>query len=346
MPQVDVGIAFAGLIVGLIVGLTGVGGGALMTPILVLLFHVQPLAAIGSDLVASLFMKPVGVVVHWKRGNVDRDVVKWLLVGSLPTGFAGVVVIKMLGHGPVLQNRIQIVLGLALLLGSLGIVLKTFVEARPGRVAGMRPASRYAVSRPLVTIAIGAVVGLIVGMTSVGSGSLMIVLLMLVYPTLNARRLVGTDLAQAVPLVGSAAVAHVLFGDFKPGLTLSILIGSIPGVYVGSRLSANAPDLVIRPILVFVLFASALKLLNLSTAGIGLGLVVMAFALPSLWGMIDAARWKPEDWELAQQSRTLWMRLQGVGTLAIGIGVPVAIAYFSRVRPQLARAAAAHNTAA
>jgi uncharacterized protein len=333
------GIAATGLVVGLIVGLTGVGGAALMTPVLVLLFQVQPLAAIGSDLVASLFMKPVGVVVHWQRGNVHWDIVKWLLVGSLPTGFGGVFAIRLLGHGSVLENRIQTVLGATLLLTSLGIVLKTYIEARRKGVGDQWTVSSYLEIRPLVTIAIGALVGLIVGMTSVGSGSLMMALLMVTYPTLNARRLIGTDLAQAVPLVGSAAVAHVLFGDFKPGLTLSILVGSIPGVYVGARFSANAPDIVMRPILVFSLVASALKLIDVSTAGLGLGLVVMASVLPPLWGLIDAARWTPAHWELARESRTLWLRLQALGTLTIGIGPPVAIAYFSRVRPRLARAA-------
>jgi uncharacterized membrane protein YfcA len=137
------------------------------------------------------------------------------------------------------------------------------------------------------------VVGLIVGMTSVGSGSLMIVLLMLVYPTLTSRRLVGTDLVQAVPLVGAAALGHVLVGDFTLGLTLSILIGSIPGVYVGSRLSASAPDVYVRPILVFVLAASAMKLLGFSNTALLVGLIAVAIALPPLWVLIARTQAAP-----------------------------------------------------
>ncbi|TMB86958.1 MAG: sulfite exporter TauE/SafE family protein, partial [Chloroflexi bacterium] len=113
-------IALAGLIVGFVVGLTGMGGGALMTPILVIIFRVHPLAAIGSDLVASLFMKPVGGLVHWRRGTVEKGIARWLLVGSVPFAFAGVFVIRLFGSGQVLQSRVQVLLGGALLLASIG----------------------------------------------------------------------------------------------------------------------------------------------------------------------------------------------------------------------------------
>ncbi|MEO9008629.1 MAG: sulfite exporter TauE/SafE family protein, partial [Candidatus Dormibacter sp.] len=253
MPQIDPLIALAGLVVGFVVGLTGMGGGALMTPILVIIFKVHPLAAIGSDLVASLFMKPVGGFVHWRRGTVEKSIVKWLLVGSVPAAFAGVFVIRWFGSGDVLQSSVQLLLGVALVVACLGIAGKSYLDARRRGGLGQPSDSASVTARPAATVLVGAVVGLIVGMTSVGSGSLMIVLLMLVYPVLTSRRLVGTDLVQAVPLVGAAALGHVLVGDFKLALTLSILIGSIPGVYIGSRLSASAPDVVVRPILVLVL---------------------------------------------------------------------------------------------
>ena len=333
-------IALAGLIVGFVVGLTGMGGGALMTPILVIIFRVHPLAAIGSDLVASLFMKPVGGLVHWRRGTVEKGIARWLLVGSVPFAFAGVFVIRLFGSGQVLQSRVQVLLGGALLLASIGIVTKSYLDARRRRAAGLHPEQRAIISRPAATILIGAVVGLIVGMTSVGSGSLMIVLLMLVYPMLTSRQLVGTDLVQAIPLVGAAALGHVLVGDFKLAVTVSILVGSIPGVYIGSRLSASAPDLALRPILVFVLVASALKLLNFSNTALVIGFIAVAATLPPIWGLIDTARWKPQDWARAGQSKSRWVWLQGIGTFIVGIGLAASLAYFVKARPRLAAAAA------
>jgi uncharacterized protein len=339
VANIDPMIALAGLLVGFVVGLTGMGGGALMTPILVIIFRVQPLAAIGSDLVASLFMKPVGGAVHWRRGNVEKGIAKWLLLGSVPAAFAGVFVVRLIGGGH-LQSNVQVILGAALLLASFGIVGKSYLDARRQRRVDSKLAVGPVKSRPAVTVLVGAVVGLIVGMTSVGSGSLMIVLLMLVYPMLSSRRLVGTDLVQAVPLVGAAALGHVLVGDFKLALTLSILLGSIPGVYIGSRLSASAPDIVVRPILVFVLVASALKLLNFSNTGLVLAFVAAALILPPVWGLIDVARWKPEHWTGARQSREQWVWLQGVGTVVLGMGLVASIAYFVKTRPRLVSAAA------
>jgi uncharacterized protein len=344
VPSIDLNVALAGLIVGLVVGLTGMGGGALMTPILVVIFRVHPLAAIGSDLVASLFMRPVGGLVHWRRGTVEKGIVKWLLVGSVPAAFAGVFVIRLIGSGQQLQTTVQMILGGALLVASAGIVAKSYVDARRQRgVSSYRDGERIT-SRPAPTILVGAVVGLIVGMTSVGAGSLMIVLLMLVYPMLTSRRLVGTDLVQAVPLVGAAALGHVLVGDFRLSLTISIIAGGIPGVYIGSRLSASAPDLVVRPILVFVLVASALKLLDLSDTALLVGLIAVAMTLPPVWALIDLARWKPRHWVRAGERKVRWAWLLGVGTLVPGIGLVASIAYYIRARPGLV-AAEAHPDA-
>jgi uncharacterized membrane protein YfcA len=311
-----------------------------MTPILVIIFRVHPLAAIGSDLVASLFMKPVGGFVHWRRGTVEKGIVKWLLVGSVPAAFAGVFVIRLFGAGDVLQSRVQVLLGAALVVASVGIVGKSYLDSRRRRGSDFQPENEAIKTRSAATVAVGAAVGLIVGMTSVGSGSLMIVLLMLVYPTLTSRRLVGTDLVQAVPLVGAAALGHVLVGDFKLAVTVSILLGSIPGVYIGSRLSASAPDIAVRPILVFVLVASALKLLNFSNTELVLGLIAVVITLPPVWGLIDVARWKPQHWAGARQSKEQWAWWLGIGTILPGIGLAVSIAYFVKARPRLVSAAA------
>jgi uncharacterized protein len=340
LPTIDPLIALAGLLVGLVVGLTGMGGGALMTPLLVIVFRVHPLAAIGSDLVASLFMKPVGSFVHWRRGTVEKGIAKWLVVGSVPAAFAGVFLIRLFGSGDVVQSRVQVILGSALVVASVGIIGKSYVDARRQRGLGSDSDKAPIQTRPGATVLVGALVGLIVGMTSVGSGSLMIVLLMLVYPALTSRRLVGTDLVQAVPLVGAAAFGHVLAGDFRLSLTASILLGSIPGVYVGSRLSASAPDIAVRPILVFVLVASALKLLNFSNTALVVGFVAVALTLPPIWGLIDVARWKPQHWAAAKQSREQWVWWQGVGTVVVGLGLIASIAYFAKARPRLASAAA------
>ena len=284
--HLDLSIAAAGLIVGLTVGLTGMGGGALMTPILVLLFHVQPLAAVSSDLVASLVMKPVGGAVHARRGTVHRPLVLWLSVGSVPAAFLGVVLLRLLGGGRHIQDVVQLALGVALMLAAVCIVLKAIITLRR-RLSSPLHQSRGAVTvRTAPTILIGALGGLIVGMTSVGSGSLIIVMLMFLYPSLRASELVGTDLVQAIPLVGSAALGHVLLGDFRLALTASVIVGSLPGVYLGARLSANASPGLVRRALVLVLLLSGLKLVQLGNVQLAVVLVGALLGGPLFWQVV------------------------------------------------------------
>jgi uncharacterized membrane protein YfcA len=259
-------VSVAGFIVGFIVGLTGMGGGALMTPIMVLVFGVQPLAAVSSDLMASLVMKPVGAGVHMRHGAVNRRLVLFLCIGSVPAAFSGVLLLNALDTGEQFQNRLKTMLGLALLLAAASMIAKNVVDQRRGRKA-ITPVDQIRV-RPALTI--GLFGGLMVGLTSVGSGSLIIVLLLLLYPMLSAKALVGTDLVQAIPLVAAATLGHLLFGDFQLGLTLTLLVGAIPGVYLGARVSTRAPDQIIRPVLILVLLISALKLLGVSTGYLGL----------------------------------------------------------------------------
>jgi uncharacterized membrane protein YfcA len=284
-------VAAAGLLVGFTVGLTGMGGGALMTPIMVLVFGVQPLAAVSSDLVASFVMKPVGSLVHLRRGTVHRSLVTWLMIGSVPSAFLGVLLLRSFGEGPVVQQRIRSALAAALLLAVVTIVAKACLglrrsvrERRAGVYGAVPPVGLSEVPvRRAPTLLVGVVGGLVVGMTSVGSGSLIIVALLLMYPRLRASQLVGTDLVQAVPLVGSAALGHVLFGDFQLGLTGSVLVGSLPGVYLGARVSAAAPGRLVRRALMIVLFASGLKLADVSTAGLGWVLLVCVTVVPLGW---------------------------------------------------------------
>jgi uncharacterized membrane protein YfcA len=258
----DLLLIVAGLGVGVVVGLTGMGGGALMTPLLVLFFGVPPLAAVSSDLMASLVMKPVGGLVHLRRGTVDKRLVGWLCAGSVPCAFGGVLVARSFGDGERMQQVVQLALGAALLLAVAGLAAKAFVGVRDrGRGAPAEPPRPVRV-RPLPTVLVGAVGGLIVGMTSVGSGSLIIVALLVLYPMLSARDLVGTDLVQAVPLVAAATLAHLAFGDFRLSLTAFLLVGALPGVYVGAKLSSRAPGAVVRRALGLVLLASGLKMLG------------------------------------------------------------------------------------
>ena len=268
----DPAIAAAGLLVGVVVGLTGMGAGALMTPILVFFFGTAPLAAISSDVVASLFMKPIGGLVHLRHGTVHLGLVRWLCLGSVPGGFCGVLLLRLLGDGAGVQDVILIALGAVLVLASLSMVARAYLgllareRARTG--SGGHTAARLSTirPRPLATVLVGVGGGLVVGMTSVGAGSLMIVCLLLLYPALQARQLVGTDLVQAVPLVASASLGHLLFGDFTLVLTASILFGAIPGVWLGARISSRSTGSLVRRAVPVVLLASGVKLLGAPTA--------------------------------------------------------------------------------
>jgi uncharacterized protein len=262
-PYVVLGSA----LVGLLVGLTGAGGGALMTPMLILLFHVKPSAAISSDLVAAVVMRPVGSVVHMGKGTVNFRLVGWLCAGSVPMAFAGSWLLHELGTSDAAQRNVETALGAALLAGTAAMALRYWLDSRSGqqRTAAV---SQLRV-RPLPTVAIGVVGGLVVGMTSVGSGSLMIVLLLFAYPLIGASQLVGTDLTQAVPLTAAAALGALIFGHVQFGLTAAVVLGSVPAVLVGSLLSSRAPDKYIRPVITFVIFASGLKYAGLGTTALG-----------------------------------------------------------------------------
>jgi uncharacterized protein len=306
LSHLDGYVALAGLLVGFTVGLTGMGGGALMTPILVLLFKVQPLAAVSSDLVAAFVMKPIGGAVHLRRGTVNRRLVGWLVTGSIPSAFAGVLILRQLGDGPGVEHNIKIALGVALLLAVATMVARAFLNVRRRAVKGLGIADDPAgvadhapevVIRPLPTLLIGALGGLIVGMTSVGSGSLIIVMLVVLYPKLKPSELVGTDLIQAVPLVGSAALGHILFGDFKLELTTSLLLGSVPGVYIGARVSAIAPGRIIRRALAFVLTASALKLLDVGNVELVVILTAAVVLGPLAWRYVRGTGGLRRGWE-------------------------------------------------
>jgi uncharacterized membrane protein YfcA len=266
-------VVLGSAVVGLLVGLTGAGGGALMTPMLMLLFSVKPAAAISSDLVAAVVMRPVGAAVHLHKGTVNLRLVGWMTLGSVPMAFAGAYLLHLLGNGPSDQQNVKIALGAALLAGAAAMVFRYFLDRRSG---AQRTAKIAEISvRPVPTIAIGMIGGLIVGMTSVGAGSLMIILLLFTYPLLSAGQLVGTDLTQAVPLTGAAALGALAFGHVEFGVTASVIVGSVPAVLIGSLLSSRAPDRYIRPAITFVIFASGLKYVGVGTTALGVTLAAV-----------------------------------------------------------------------
>jgi uncharacterized protein len=253
--------------VGLLVGMTGAGGGALMTPMLILLFGVTPTAAISSDLVASVVMRPIGAAVHLHAGTVNRKLVMLMASGSVPAAILGSYLLSLMGSSSSDVKHIEVILGTALLIGAAAMVLRFVLDRRAG--AARDELIHEITPRPVITVLIGVVGGIIVGLTSVGSGSLMIVLLLFAYPTISAKQLVGTDLTQAVPLTLAAAVGALIFGTVQFGLTASLIIGSVPAVFIGSMLSSSIPDKYIRPVIAFVILASGLKYVGLNTTALG-----------------------------------------------------------------------------
>ncbi|HEX4813042.1 MAG TPA: sulfite exporter TauE/SafE family protein [Nonomuraea sp.] len=289
--MIDFPLIAGSFLVAIVVGLTGMGGGALMTPMMMLFFNVPPLAAVSSDLVASAVMKPVGSLVHLRQGTVNLRLVGWLCAGSVPTAFCGVFVARAFA----VTDAVKYALGAALLLAVAGMALKAWFAGKGGTSS-----AREIDVRPIPTLLVGMVGGLVVGVSSVGSGSLIIVALLMLYPALRANQLVGTDLVQAVPLVAAAALGHLLFGDFQLDLTVSLLIGAIPGVYLGARVSSRAPGGLVRAMLAIVLLASALKLLDVGTAVTVGVLVAAAIVTVAGWRIRAAARRSSGSRDLAR----------------------------------------------
>lgn len=283
--HIDPQIALVGLVVGFTVGLTGMGGGALTTPLLILVFRVPAVVAVGSDLVASVVMKLVGGGVHARAGTVQWPIVRRLTVAGVPGVLLGVVALQLVDPASV-EALVRRAVGLALLAGAASMVLRSgrvrrrLLAVAPGRrpraaalAAGTAPAAapadeeRAADARPahegplVATLVLGGVVGFVVGLTSVGSGSLMVAVLAWLHPRLSTAQLVGTDLVQAFLLVTAGAVAHLGLGVVDFALAGSLLAGAVPGVLVGARLSAKAPDHLVRPALVAILATTGLKML-------------------------------------------------------------------------------------
>ncbi len=276
MPLIE--LALAGAAVGVLVGMTGMGGGALLTPILVLLFGINPSVAVGSDLVVALVMKPVGATVHHRAGNVRWDLVRYLLPTAVPAAFLGAWFVSRFDKTSGFEDAMRIGIGVVLLVG----VVAMGAQALMNRRRDNNHDTAAVILRPVPTLVIGLLGGFVVGATSVGSGSLMMVGLLAIYPMLRARDLVGTDLVQAVPIVGAAALGHLAFGSVELHLTTGLLLGAVPGTYFGARIASRIPNQAIKKILVVVLFASALQMLRLPV-----GIVVGAATVLALGLMLS-----------------------------------------------------------
>jgi uncharacterized protein len=336
--SVSLSIVIAGLIVGVLVGMTGAGGGALMTPILILLFGVAPSAAVSSDLVASAIMRPFGGAIHCKRGTVHMGLVGWLSVGSVPAAFAGVFIDRALGSGRAMQQNIDYAMGAAVILAAVAMIVKLLMDSatqQPGDPENVEP--EIAVKR-ILTLIIGVFGGLLVGVTSVGAGSLMMVLIMMLHPRMPMRHLVGTFIVQSIPPVVSAAIGHAVFGGLELGLTAAVVVGSVPGVIAGSWLSSRASNIVLRPLVAYVLMASALKLLGLGTAPLAITMGIVALVGFPLWAFIDGYGRPAAAWTAAGHRRRRTLTLVGVGAPVV-VGFVTAAVYFARLRPRIERAA-------
>jgi uncharacterized protein len=259
--HVDLIVVVASAAVGLLLGITGVGAGALMTPMLVLVFGVAPSAAISADLLATLVMRPVGAAVHWRRGTIRRDIVGPLSLGALPAAFLGTYVMHVMGTSGEAEADLKRVLGVALVLGAAAMT------ARQMRVV---PVWRERARRRGLTIAVGAIGGFMVGLTSVGAGSLVMVLLVVLYPTLGTSELIGTDLAQSIPLSLSASVGTLLFTHVDWNLAAAVMLGGVPAIFVGSLIATRATSPIIRHLMIGLVGLSGLKYLGLSLPLVGL----------------------------------------------------------------------------
>jgi uncharacterized protein len=259
--MIDLAMSAAGFGVGVVVGLTGIGGGALMTPLLVLVFGVAPHTAVGTDLVFACITKVFGVLAHGRRGTVDWLVVRRLATGSLPAAMLTLLWLASAGSAPLRSGVIMRVLGVALLLTAGGLLVRRHVHQVGKRLRNQTPA-HFKRAQPPLTVVAGFVVGVLVALTSVGAGALATMALVYLYPyRLSPVKLVGTDLAHAIPLTLVAGAGHLALGNIEFGLLTSLLLGSIPGILLGSMFSARAPEAVVRYAMAAVLLVVAVRLL-------------------------------------------------------------------------------------
>lgn len=289
-------IIVAGLFVGAVVGLTGMGGGALMTPALLLLGVGDATSVVTADLTAAAVYKAGGALTHWRKGKPNFRLARFLITGSVPFALLGPFLLRWIAPGSKdsINKVLTYAIGFALLFAATTYALRIYIQLRRRAKGGAKPDPDPYI-RPLPTILIGALGGLLVGITSVGSGSVIMIALLMLYPGLSPIRLVGTDLVQAVPLVLAAAISNTVANGFEPRLTIPLILGSVPGTLIGSRLAPIVKQSYIRRGIVVVLTVSGLALLDkVGFAPLGrnskhpvllflIG-VAMVVVIPFVWG--------------------------------------------------------------
>lgn len=293
--------------VGVVVGLTGMGGGALMTPALIFL-GINPAAAVANDLVSASVNKSVGAAVHWRHGSPNLRLAGLLIAGSVPFAFAGGFIVKSVGDAEARSDFLTTAIGWALLLAATSYAVRMYLQLRFVTGGNVLTEDEPQV-RAVPTLLVGAVGGLLVGITSVGSGSLIMVALLLIYPTLSAVRLVGTDLVQAVPLVLAAAIGHVITEGVDWAILIPLILGGTPGTFIGARLASWVSQSVIRRGIVLVLTLTGLKMLGVAPEWIGF--IGAGFLLlgPLAWGFIRQLHGLPNfdndstAWRLPERTR-------------------------------------------
>lgn len=282
--------------VGIVIGLTGMGGGALMTPALIFL-GIPATTAVANDLVAAAVNKSVGAAAHLKHGSPNLKLAGLLVVGSVPTAAAGGWIINQVGSPEEQQAFVKFAIGLALLLAAGTYVLRTLLNMRHNiQVAsegGNADQDQDPPLRAIPTIVIGATGGLLVGLTSVGSGSLIMVALLMLYPRLAPNKLVGTDLVQAIPLVIAAAIGHVVYEGVDWSILLPLIIGGAPGTYLGARLASWVQQGVVRRGIAIVLSLTGLGMLGLPPVWVGIVGAAMLVLGPIVWGLVRKAHGLP-----------------------------------------------------
>lgn len=257
--EFEIGYAVAGLIVGFIVGMTGVGGGSLMTPIL-LYFNVPASTAVGTDLLYAALTKAAGVAVHQKQTNIDWRIAWLLAAGSIPASLLTLLGMHYIGFSSEhVDSLIRFTLGVMLIFTAAVIVFKqpllAFSQKRDFVLLRLKPRSR-----DVATVITGLVLGVAVTITSIGAGALGTMALFMLYPLLQTSRMIGTEIAHAVPLALIAGIGHAGFGNVDWGLLVNLLIGSIPGIYLGSCMTGAIPDKALRPALAAMLMVVGVKL--------------------------------------------------------------------------------------
>ncbi len=282
-----------GLLIGVLVGLTGMGGGALLTPILVLLFGFKPTYAVGTDILHGAVFKTFGAVRHRRLGNVHAHLTLWMFLGSGPLSLLGVAVASRLesSYGDGVQSAEGYAIGAALVLGAIGLALKTFVKR------GVQPSEAGFVMQrkdKVRAVIIGAVFGFIVGLTSVGSGTFFGLVMVMIYP-LTIARIVGTDIFHAAALLWVAGFGHLVQGNVDLHAMAWLLLGSVPGIWISSRFTVHLPQDALRLGLAGVLALSGIKLLDVPQSSyviaVGLGLGLAAFAV---WLAVEFRSREPE----------------------------------------------------